>query len=120
VVATVPLVLGSEVEAAADAVRPLLALYIGGMGSRAVNSHRDVFIRLGFEADARRIHALSLDGRRAEAARAVPLQMVDQVALVGPRGRLREQAARWRQSRLAPLVVAGDLDTLELAAELFG
>ena len=120
VVGTVPLVEADDVEAAADALRPWLALYIGGMGARAANFHRNVFVRLGFEAETERIQTLYQGGRRAEAAAAVPTRMVEQVALVGPRAKLREEATRWRGSLLTTALVQGDLGSLELAAELLG
>ncbi len=120
IVGAVPLAEGPDVETAADTVRPQLALYIGGMGARDANFHRDVFLRLGFVAEARRVQDLYLAGRRVEAAQAIPAAMVEAVALVGPRAKLREEAGRWRDSLLTTVVVSGGPETLELAAELFG
>ena len=86
VLAFAPTVLADDVEAAADAFRPYLALYIGGMGAKDMNFHFDVFARMGYEAEARRIQDLYLDGRKDEAAAAVPTAMVEDIALVGPEG----------------------------------
>ena len=60
----VPVIVRDDVEAAADEIRPHLALYIGGMGARDLNFHHEVFVRLGYEAEAKRIQDLYLDGKR--------------------------------------------------------
>ena len=73
-----PVVPNPDVEAAADMIRPLLALYIGGMGSRDRNFHKDVFVRMGFEAEADAIQDLYLDGKKAEAAAAIPIDVVEE------------------------------------------
>ena len=95
----VPVVPGDDVEACADLLRPNLALYIGGMGARDRNFHKDVFVRLGYEAECEKIQEAYLDGRKAEAAAAVPTAMVEDVYLVGPPAKIRDD--------LGPL--AGDL-----------
>ena len=69
----VPIIVADDVEAAADLYRPMLALYIGGMGAREVNFHNDVFVRMGYEDEAKHIQDLYLDGKKDEAAAAVPL-----------------------------------------------
>jgi hypothetical protein len=88
-----------NVETAADRVRPLLALYIGGMGARGANFHYEVFARMGFEEECARIQDLYLDGRKDEAIAAVPLSLVEKVALAGrgPRSPTSWQpgARRW-------------------------
>jgi F420-dependent oxidoreductase-like protein len=115
-----PVVIGEDADAAADRVRPVLALYIGGMGARGVNFHYEVFARMGFEAECARIQDLYLDGRRDEAAAAVPLAMVEKIALVGPREKIADAFAAWQGSLVTTLLVAGDADTLRLMAELAG
>ena len=72
VACTVPVIIHDDVEAAADFYRPMLALYIGGMGAREVNFHNDVFARMGYEAEAKQIQDLYLEGKKEEAAAAVP------------------------------------------------
>ena len=67
-----PVIIADDVEAAADFYRPVLALYIGGMGAREVNFHNDVFGRMGYEGEAKHIQDLYLDGKKDEAAAAVP------------------------------------------------
>ena len=69
----VPVIIADDVEAAADMYRPVLALYIGGMGAREVNFHNNVFGRMGYEGEAKMIQDLYLDGKKEEAAAAVPL-----------------------------------------------
>ena len=81
-----PTVIADDVEAAADGFRPYLALYIGGMGAKEMNFHFDVFARMGYEEAARKIQDAYLDGRKDDAAAAVPTAMVEDIALGGPGG----------------------------------
>jgi alkanesulfonate monooxygenase SsuD/methylene tetrahydromethanopterin reductase-like flavin-dependent oxidoreductase (luciferase family) len=120
VVCPVQLVVDDDVEAAADRVRPMLALYIGGMGAKGANFHYEVFARMGYDDACAQIQELYLDGRKAEAVAAVPLELVEQVALVGPRAKIAEELPVWRDSLLTTLVVAGTPDVLRLAADLVG
>jgi alkanesulfonate monooxygenase SsuD/methylene tetrahydromethanopterin reductase-like flavin-dependent oxidoreductase (luciferase family) len=85
-------------------VKPMLALYIGGMGARGKNFYNDLACRYGFEADAKRIQDLYLDGKKAEATAAVPDQLADEVALVGPPARIRDRLAPWRESGATTLI----------------
>jgi F420-dependent oxidoreductase-like protein len=119
VVCPVDVVVDDDVETAADAVRPRLALYIGGMGPREQNFHYDVFVRLGFEAECARIQQLYLDGQKAAATAAVPLALVEQVALVGPEAKLRSESEAWRDSLVTTLVVRGDERAVRTAARIF-
>jgi F420-dependent oxidoreductase-like protein len=118
VVALCPVLVDEDVERVADTLRPMLALYIGGMGAREVNFHFDVFVRMGFEADAHRIQDLYLDGHKDEAAAAVPTAMVERVALVGPKEKIRDDLAAWQESIATTLLVGGSASTLQLMAEL--
>ena len=85
-------------------VKPMLALYIGGMGARGKNFYNDLACRYGFEADAKRIQDLYLDGKKGEATAAVPDQLADEVALVGPPARIRDRLAPWRESGATTLI----------------
>jgi F420-dependent oxidoreductase-like protein len=114
----VPTIMADTVEAAADMYRPVLALYIGGMGAREVNFHNNVFARMGYEADAKLIQDLYLDGKKAEAAAAVPTQLVEDVALVGPREKIRDDLAMWRESAVTTMIVSGGPAQLAEIAEL--
>ncbi|HAM01909.1 MAG TPA: LLM class F420-dependent oxidoreductase [Acidimicrobiaceae bacterium] len=118
VIAFCPVVVDDDVERAADAFRPMLALYIGGMGAREMNFHFDVFVRMGFGAEAQKIQDLYLDGRKDEAAACVPTAMVENIALIGSRHKIADELARWQDSTATTLLVAGGVDTLRLMAEL--
>ncbi len=118
VLAFAPTVIGDDVEAAADLFRPMLALYIGGMGARDMNFHFDVFARMGYEEEARRIQSLYLDGHKQDAAAAVPTSMVEDIALVGPVEKIRDDLEAWRESMATTLLVNGNLETLRTMAEL--
>jgi F420-dependent oxidoreductase-like protein len=89
--------LGPDVAACRDAIRPELALYIGGMGARAKNYYNDVAIKLGYEGAARTIQDLYLDGKKTEAAAAVPDKLIDEISLVGPAERIKDRLAAWQQ-----------------------
>jgi F420-dependent oxidoreductase-like protein len=117
VIAFCPVVLDDDVERAADAFRPMLALYIGGMGARDMNFHFDVFVRMGFAAEAQKIQDLYLDGRKDEAAAAVPTAMVEKISLIGPRAKIRDELAAWDESIATTLLVNGNADTLRMMAE---
>jgi F420-dependent oxidoreductase-like protein len=102
---SVMVVLDDDLAAARDAVRPMLALYVGGMGARRKNFYNDVVCRYGYEAEAGRIQDLYLDGKHSEAIAAVPDGLVDDVALVGSRERIADRLAAWRESEASTLVV---------------
>jgi F420-dependent oxidoreductase-like protein len=115
----VPVVLGDDLQAARDAVKPQLALYAGGMGSRGVNYYATLVGRYGYEAEAARVQELYLGGKKLEAIAAVPDALVDDVALVGPRERIADRLAAWRESGVTTLIVqTTDRATLRTMAEL--
>jgi F420-dependent oxidoreductase-like protein len=118
VAATVPLILTDDVEAAADALRPMYALYFGGMGARGANFHANVPVRMGYADEVQRIQELYLSGRKDEAAAAVPTRLIEQLALIGPREKIRDELAAWRESLVTTMLIAGDPATLRFAAEL--
>ena len=89
--------LGPDVAACRDAIRPELALYIGGMGARSKNYYNDVAIKLGYEGAARTIQDLYLDGKKTGAAAAVPDKLIDEISLVGPAERIKDRLAAWQQ-----------------------
>jgi F420-dependent oxidoreductase-like protein len=118
VVASVPVVVNDDVEAAAGFLRAVLALYIGGMGARQANFHLEVFSRMGYEAEAVKIQDLYLEGRKEEAAATVPVRMVEEVALVGPLDKIRHDLEGWRESMVTTMLVGGPLPLLRTMAEL--
>jgi F420-dependent oxidoreductase-like protein len=108
VCATVPVVLADSVEAAADAVRPFVALYVGGMGAPGANFHREAVARLGYGEACDEVAARWAAGDRAGAAAAVPTELVRDVALVGTPDDVRTQATAWRTTAVTTLVVQTD------------
>ncbi|TML96193.1 MAG: LLM class F420-dependent oxidoreductase [Actinobacteria bacterium] len=118
VCATVPVVLDDDVERAADALRPMYALYFGGMGARNRNFHADVPRRMGYEADVEKIQDAYLGGRKDEAAALVPTELVEKLALIGPPDKIRHDAEAWRDSLVTTLLVSGDATTLRRVAEV--
>ena len=109
---------GDDAEKCADLVRPFVALYAGGMGAKGANFHFEVFARMGWEAEATRIQELYLAGRKAEAHAAVPLAMVEDVALVGPMDKIRGELDRWRETCLTTVLLSGPAAMLGPLAEL--
>jgi F420-dependent oxidoreductase-like protein len=116
--ATVPLIVHDDVEAAADMIRPMYALYFGGMGARGANFHHDVAVRMGYEAQAKRCQDLYLEGRRDEACAALPTQLIEDMALIGPADKIRHDLEAWRDSIVTTILVGGSPPMLRQAAEL--
>src|SRR5437763_13289593 len=102
---TVTVVLGDDAAACQAMVKPMLALYIGGMGARGRNFYNDLACRYGFEAAAKEIQDLYLDGKKQEAAAAVPLEMIDEVCLIGPKARIADRLATWKESGVGTLIL---------------
>jgi F420-dependent oxidoreductase-like protein len=98
IAAFVPVALGNDVQACRNAIKPRLALYIGGMGAREKNFYNDYVRRMGYEAAAAKIQDAYLAGRRDEAIAAVPDALVDDIALVGSRERITERLQAWKES----------------------
>jgi F420-dependent oxidoreductase-like protein len=115
----VPALLTNDASAGRDALKEYYAFYVGGMGARGRNFYNDLLGRYGFEAEARAIQELFLDGRQRDAARLVPDAFVDEVALVGSRERLADRLAAWRESGATTLLVSTrDRETMRALAEL--
>jgi len=93
-----------DVDRARDAMRPLIALYVGGMGSREKNFYNQLVQRYGFEDAAREVQDLYLDGKREEAAAALPVELIDAVALCGPEERIRERLEVYRDAGVGTLI----------------
>jgi F420-dependent oxidoreductase-like protein len=118
ILATVTVAIDDDVEAAYNKLRPSLALYVGGMGAQEMNFHADVFRRLGHEEAVDKIQDLFLNGHQAEAIAAVPRAMIDEICLVGPKEKVRDDLAAWRESRVTTMLIGGPPETLRSVAEL--
>jgi len=115
---SVPALVSDDVEIARDALKGYYALYIGGMGARGKNFYNDLAREYGFEEAATRIQDLYLDGKQRDAAAAVPDELVDELALVGPKERIAERLAAWRESGATTLLISTrDAATLRAVAE---
>jgi F420-dependent oxidoreductase-like protein len=115
----VPAVLSDDVETARDALKPYYALYVGGMGARGENFYNELACEYGFEEAAQRIQELFLDGKQRDAAAAVPDELVDELALVGPRERIAERLEAWEESGATTMLVSTrDAASLRAVAEL--
>lgn len=101
IIGTVPLILHDDTEAAADRLRPLFASFIGPDRS----FHAQAFIRMGHEEIVANVRALWRDGKRKEAAAQIPTWLVEQLALIGPPAKIREELPAWRNSLLTTLLV---------------
>ena len=116
---TVTVLVGDDLDALRGLVKPMTALYIGGMGARGKNFYNDLACRYGYEAAAKEIQDLYLDGKKAEATAAVPDELVDEVALVGPKERIADRLDQWRESGITTMILGtGQPEALQLMAEL--
>jgi F420-dependent oxidoreductase-like protein len=96
---------GDDVKGLLDFVRPMAALYIGGMGARGKNFYNDLVCQYGFEAEATKIQDLYLDGRKKEAEEAVPLELLELGNLVGPEAYVKERIQAFRDSGVTNLQI---------------
>ena len=118
VMAACPVVVGDDVDACRAQHRPAIALYVGGMGAPSRNFYNETVRHYGYEEAARTIQDLYLAGRKREAEAAVPDALVDEIGLFGPRERIRERLAAYREAGVTTLAVRGNLDAVRLMAEL--
>jgi F420-dependent oxidoreductase-like protein len=103
---TVQSYVSDDREMARNLMRPGLALYIGGMGSRKQNFYNNLVKRYGFEEAAEEVQNLYLDGKKAEAGEAIPAELIDQIALCGPKDFVRERIAAFRDAGVGTLMVS--------------
>ena len=102
----VQVAIDDDVDRARDGLRHFIALYVGGMGSRKRNFYNQLVQRYGFEDAAREVQDLYLDGKKDEAAAAVPPELIDTVALVGPRDKVRDRLEVYREAGVGSLIVS--------------
>jgi F420-dependent oxidoreductase-like protein len=111
---TVNVLISDELESARNAMRPMLALYVGGMGSREQNFYNRLVSSYGFGREAKEIQELYLAGRRGDAMEALPDELIDLVSIVGPRDKAREKIRSFRDAGVDTLIVSGmAIDTAE-------
>jgi F420-dependent oxidoreductase-like protein len=126
VAASVPVVIGDDIAACADVIRPYAALYVGGMGSREQNFYNALAVRMGYADEARTVQDLYLDRKIREAAAAVPQSFIERTSLIGPRARIVSRLREFAHAGVGTLSISpyvGDLEsglaTLRTVAEAF-
>jgi len=102
---SVNVMIGDDIESARNAMRPILALYVGGMGSREQNFYNRLVSSYGFESAAREVQELYLAGKRTEAMFALPDDLIDLVSIVGPRDKAKEKLRAFRDAGVDTLIV---------------
>ena len=116
---TVSVIVGDDLDMLRGFVKPMAALYIGGMGARGKNFYNDLACRYGFEGEAKEIQDLYLDGKKAEAIAAVPDALVDEIALIGPKERIADRFGAWQESGITTMIIgAQQPEALQIMAEL--
>jgi F420-dependent oxidoreductase-like protein len=119
IAATASVLVGDDVAALRDTLRPHIALYVGGMGAKGRNFYNSLVRRYGWEDEAERIQELYLSGKQREAIAAVPDELVDAVSLVGPKERIAERLEAWRETPVTTLVLGTTQpEALQTLAEL--
>ncbi len=113
--------INDDVRASLDKMKPEVALYVGGMGHKDKNYHKDIMVRRGFKDAADRIQELYLAGRKEEASAAVPDEWVDNKSLVGPKARVKQRFRAWEdmqdQGVTSLTVRSRQLEAVEVLAE---
>lgn len=118
-IASLQAIVTDDVESARNQVKPMLALYIGGMGAKGKNFYNDLACRYGYEEAAATIQDLYLAGKKIEAVGAVPDALVDELSLIGTREMIRDRLEAWRESQATTLaLMPTDPTTLRTVAEL--
>jgi len=118
VVSSLMVFIGDDVERTADMVRPFIALYAGGMGAKGANFHFEVFARMGWEGVATQVQELYLQGKKKEAAALIPLEMVEDIALVGPLDKIKGELPKWKETCVTTWLVGGPAAFLSMYGEL--
>jgi len=107
-----------DVQSALDQPKPGIALYVGGMGHKDKNFHKEMMIRRGFGEAAERIQELYLAKRKEEAAAAVPDEFVDQGSLIGDKARIARRFRDWEDSGITGMTISGNEEALRLMADV--
>ncbi len=99
-------------------VKNMIGFYVGGMGSKTHNFHKELMVRMGYEAEANKIQELFFAGKREEAIMTVPDEFADEVSLTGSRDKIRDRLQAWQESRVTSILFAGDIQAMRTMAEL--
>jgi len=110
--------LNDNLDEALYPVKAMLGFYIGGMGSKSRNFHKELMARMGYSDEAEEIQDLFMAGKRDEAIAAVPDQFADEISLSGSKDRVKEKLVDWQGSKVTSLLVSGDINILRDMAEL--
>lgn len=118
IAAPVPVVIDDDVNKARTPIKQSVGFYVGGMGAKSYNLHKDHVSRMGFGDAAEEIQSLFMSGKRLQAIAAVPEELVDEIALCGPKARIRERLQAWKDSPVTQINVGStDINTLRFLAE---
>lgn len=116
---TVSVVVGDDVDMCRNMIKPMLALYVGGMGAKGKNFYNDLVTRYGFGDVAEEIQDLYLAGKKDQAINLVPDDLVDMIALCGPKERIRERLSLWEDSPVTTMNIATyTIEGIRVMAEL--
>lgn len=118
IAATLPVIINDDLDAALMQVKQQVGFYVGGMGAKTFNVHKDHVSRFGFEDAANEIQDLFMAGKRDQAIAAVPDELADEISLCGSKDRISDRLGAWKESPVTQLSVgAADADTLRFLAE---
>ncbi len=118
IAATVPVIIDDDLDRALGQIKQNVGFYVGGMGAKSFNVHKDHVSRMGFEAEANKIQDLFMSGHRDEAIAAVPDALADEISLCGSKDRIRDRLDAWKESPVTMLNVgSANADTLRFLAE---
>ncbi|MYD79018.1 MAG: LLM class F420-dependent oxidoreductase [Gammaproteobacteria bacterium] len=118
IAASVPVIVDEDVDRALMQIKQNIGFYVGGMGAKNFNVHKDHVTRMGYGSEADHIQALFMSGRRDEAIASVPDELADEVSLVGPKDRIKDRLQAWEESAVTSINVGSrDPDTLRFMAE---
>jgi F420-dependent oxidoreductase-like protein len=111
-------VVTDDARTAIDAMKPVLGFYIGGMGAKDMNFHKDVFGRMGYEKEVQEVQDLFFEGKRDQAIAAVPDSLVTDISLIGPVAKIRDDLAEWEEAGVTMLVIGTrSIDEIRTVAE---
>ena len=114
----VTVIQADDVNACLDRIKPGLALYVGAMGARGKNFYNEIICRYGFAEAAKKIQDFYLDGKKNEAIAAVPDELADEVSLCGPKERIRDRLAEWKESGITTMILSlQQADAMRTVAE---